>query len=329
MGTTLTSIVRFLVPRRFFNGDGGKVLQSLTTVIDEHMDRARQGLEMRFPTLAARDGRDDALFLIGQDRGIPRGRTEPAAHYAQRLIRWRYPRGHRTRGSAFALLEQVSEYFGKIKCQTIDYNGTEHTWNADGSHSFSYGHTWTWDTDTARKARFWIVIYPGVLMREQPPLGDPSLWGGGFGNKDYGIGQIGATVADGDAMRNLFTGVSPWKPAGTLTQWLCVALDGAQPFTGVNPDGTWSRWSKNVAGTQVASRYHGWRYWALYPAAKTIAGDPTNFPTAATLPDGTVYAGNPAHAFATSITLPDGTVYTANPNRFLTSLTLPDDADIP
>src|SRR6187549_1469002 len=107
---TLRSIYKFLVPSWLSAGDGGLVLDTLTDQIDDSVEKMRESLVARFPTYA----QDDALTLIGQDRLIPRGRAETSEHYAQRLIAWRYPRGHRVRGSAFALLNQVSEYFGGI-----------------------------------------------------------------------------------------------------------------------------------------------------------------------------------------------------------------------
>ena len=117
-----------MVPAWLYSGDGGLVLQSLAQLQDDYAARARAALEMRFPSRAA----DDALAELGRDRAIPRGRTETSAHYAARLIAWRYPRGHRTRGSAFALLEQVSEYFGGILAKTRDVAGNVFTRTAAG-----------------------------------------------------------------------------------------------------------------------------------------------------------------------------------------------------
>src|SRR6187455_2560539 len=77
--------------------DGEKVLLSLAVIKDAWLESLRQGLNARFPSR----GPETALALIGRDHGIVRGRDETAAHYAERLIAWRYPRGHRVRGSAY------------------------------------------------------------------------------------------------------------------------------------------------------------------------------------------------------------------------------------
>lgn len=325
MAKTFTSILRFLAPRWLTTGDGGKVLQALTTVVDDHLDRSRQGLEARFPTYAARDARDDALALIGKDRGIPRGRAEVAAHYAQRLIGWRYPRGHRVRGSAFALLNQVSEYFGGIDCWTIDVNSNRHERTAAGVESFSYAYPWPWDTDS-RLWRFWVVIVPGALMRAQPALGDPTLWGGTLGTPGYSIGQLGAVPDDADAMRELFTSDCPWKPDNALPMWLVVNLDG----TTHTPDPTWAHWSKNVAGTQVASRYAGWRYWSLFAGNNTYTGSRANPASTVTLVGGGTYTGTRIGTPPSTITLPSGAAYTGTrAGTPPSTITLLDDGDAP
>jgi hypothetical protein len=318
---TLRSIYRFLVPSWLSSGDGGKVLDTLTSQIDDSVDKMRESLVARFPSYA----QDDALTLIGRDRGIPRGRSETSEHYAQRLIGWRYPRGHRVRGSAFALLNQVSEYFGGIAAWTIDWKLNRHVRAADGTESFSYGWPWAWDTDTAHKARFWIVIEPPAsAMQVQPGFGDPALWGGAVGTPGYSIGQLGATPNDRAAIAALFTGDRPWKPAGTRQQWLIVNLDGSSH----TPDPTWVNWSKVVAGVRSASRASGWRFWSLFEGLNTYTPTAANATVSLPLPDGTAYVAVPASALA-SITLPDGSSYLPNADNARAAVHLVDDGDQP
>jgi len=268
------------------------------------MDRARAGLEARFPSRA----QPDALALIGADRGIPRGRTETDAHYAQRLIAWRYPRGHRVRGSAFALLSQVSEYFGRLHCFTIDVKLNRHDRSIDGSEQFSYGAPWNWDGTTDPKGRFWVVLLP--------------------------LTPLEYTRDDVVAIRALFTGPCPWKPGGTMQEWAIVSTtvtDGSadEPF----PDGTWLHWSKIVGGAhRVAARPTTFRYWSLAPSYNnTYAGTPPNqYPAAAAadfpLMSGGTYTGNRANFSAINLT--SGGTYVGDRTNFPATITLLDDSNL-
>lgn len=317
MAKSFLASLRFLVPSWLF----GPVTQSHATILDESVARVRAGLEARFPSRA----QPDANALTGADRGIPRGRSETDAHYAQRLIAWRYPRGHRVRGSAFALLNQVSEYFGGMFCFTVDKQRTYHERSAEGVEAFSYGLAWAWDSDTTHLARFWLGLVPGSVMSAQPDLGDPALWGGALGTPGYSIGQIGALPGDRDAIRALFTGDCPWKPAGTLQQWLVVALDGAIHA----PDNTWGNWSKVVTGVRSASRASQSRYWALLPGINDYTPNGANATSTLLLPDSTTYGVGVRASATTTITLPDGTVYTPNRANAVAKITLVDDGDQP
>lgn len=127
-------------------GEGDLLLQALALVKDASLERMKAGLEARFPSLAGKS----AQALIGADRAIRRGRVESDATYARRLKKWRYPRGHRVRGNAFALLDQIWAYFASddktgIYCWTIDAHGNRHTRDVDGTESYSYGNAWNWD----------------------------------------------------------------------------------------------------------------------------------------------------------------------------------------
>lgn len=241
------------------DGDGPLVLHSLATIKDALIQRVRSGLESRLPS---RSG-PSALALTGADRGIPRGREESDAHYAARLLAWRYPRGHRVRGNAFALLEQISEYFGGVHCWTIDVRGTLDARTADGTESTTYGVPWDWDgaPPSPRWGRFWIGVepVPQVSLEAWPPLGDPACWDGyTLGQaKAAGIalGHKGISSRDVGAVRRLFTGRA-WKPAGTRQQFAIVALTDHAVNVFPVPDGNWDTWQ---------GRDPALRYWNLYP----------------------------------------------------------------
>lgn len=325
MANHFRNILPFVVPRWLSEGEGELVLYTLGMMKDASSERMRQALEARFPT---RTESSSALDKIGADRGIPRGRSESAANYAQRLIGWRYPRGHRVRGSAFALLDQVSNYWGGLASFTIDVSGNRHDRSTEGVESYSYGNAWDWDGAgaTPNWSRFWFGIFPGDLLTENPDLGDPALWGGALGDPDYTVGQVGATAQDAIAMRELFTGAHPWKPAGTRVEWFIVALDG----TWAEPDGTWDTWSVVSGDHRVPSRYAGWRFWAMDPNRNQYTGD------AAAGVHGRIrrVAGTLYTPVAGSVTLaipmPDGTTYNAvDRGAVSTTIQLIDDGGLP
>lgn len=314
---TFRTIFKYLVPSWLYADDGGLVLESLTQVVDDYATRAREALELRMPTRVA----DDALAELGTDRQILRGRSETSAHYALRLLGWRYPAGHRTRGSAFAVLEQISEYFGGILCKTRDVNGGYYTRNADGTESVSLGNTWNWDNTLPYPnwGRFWVEI-SSAQFSACANFGDAGLWHGALGVFGDSIGVVGLSPDDAAAIRGLFSSRTPWKPAGTRAEWLIVNLDGVAP----NPDGHYLHWSKVVAGVRVASRHAGHRYIALYAANNKYAGSAA-FNASFTLPGGGTYAG--AVTWPATITLPDGSTYAGDATNWPATITLKDDGD--
>jgi hypothetical protein len=299
MATNFRGLYKYMVPSWLYEGEGEIVLHSLSLILDAATQRMRDGLTARFPVYAG----DSALALIGRDRGIPRGRAETVAHYAARLTAWRYPRGHRTRGSAFALLEQVSEYFGGIGCWTIDANLNRHVRTADGTEAYSYGYPWEWDTQPASNwSRFWLVV-DGPAMPADPVFEDVR------------------------AIRALFYGAIPWRPAGTQPEWMI--LQDAFGDIVIPAGDDWSRWSVNVAGAQLPLRWYGNRYWSLDPEHNNeYAGNPANFAAETLMADGTTYAGGDPTSFPASATLPSGATYAGDPTSFPVLVRLVDDGDL-
>ncbi len=238
-------------------------------------------------------------------------------------MRWRYPRGHRVRGSAFALLEQVCEYWGAgVSAYTIDASGNRYDRSVDGTETYTPGEPWDWDTSDAL-GRFWLVI-KGTPAAETPDFGDAALWGGELATPGYAVGMTVWTPDDTQAMRRLMQPPA-WKPAGSRAMWIVVSLDGTEP----TPNDAWEHWSENVAGVQVASRDSAFRYVSLTPSATSLyAGDPTLFAEESPLPDGTSYAGDPDSTAAWgAITLPDGSTYSGDPTSYPLSARLLDDGE--
>lgn len=258
------SILHYLAPGWLYNpdepadgvpvDDGTLVLHSLAWLVDAFTQRALAGLEARLPTRAGAA----ALSQHGKDRGIPRGREETAAHYVARLIAWRYPRGHRVRGGAPALLEQVSEYFGGVRCWTIDKSGNRYTRDADGTWTVEHGVAWDWDGEavTPLWAKFWLGI------DVNPDMPDVVAWptfGEGIEGKTFGEaaaagyvwGHQGISFQDVRAIKRLFHGSNPWKPLHASEIYAVVTLEDHAVAGYPEPDGLWG----SAAGRDPTRRY--------------------------------------------------------------------------
>lgn len=229
------TIWRFLVPGWLSAGEGELVQYVEGLFLDAFAERCAQSPYLMLPSVAP----DDALDRIGSDRAIPRGFAEPEGSYRERLIRWRFPRGHRVRGNASGLLEQISAVFGgTANVQTIDARGTRYTAGTDGPER---GVTWDWDGAglTPLWARFWIYLDPADVAPW--PSFDDGAWGGVVDNPEVchdmqGVhpGQIAAVV------RLCRVGRLSWTPAGRLPVYLVTDVNGSG-FPA--PTGDWDEWA--------------------------------------------------------------------------------------
>ena len=315
-------LYQYLVPAWLYNGQGGAVLYSLSALIDAQAQKARDSLECRFPRRASAS----ANALTSADRGIFRGRAETDAHYAERLVRWRWPRGHRTRGSAFAWLEQVGEYWGGLPVESVDARGNRFSRTAAGVETAVHGTAWTWDDEPASSwSRFWGILDGRGVFTAHPLNWDDAYGGTWDPDSTYTIGQLGAAPGDAAAMRAMLRGRRAWKPAGTQAEWLIVVVDGAP--SAIVPDATWERWSRvDEFGVRVETRSSSARYWRLRDAVNTYAGDAALWSGATRPGSGLYYEGDPA-SWPASAAGPDGTVYTGDPAVWPASALLPDDGD--
>lgn len=325
MAYSFRRIYKFLMPAWLWGGEGEKAVYSLAVMKDAMLTHARLALEARFPSRAGAS----SLALIGADRGIQRGRSETQDHYAGRLRSWRYPRGHRVRGNAFAFLEQLSEYWGgTTHVYTVDAQGTIDDRAANGTETTTFDTAWDWDgaDPEVEWGRFWTVMYAtGLGITASPAWGDPTLWGGAYNLPGYSIGFVGLTSEDAAAMRQLTQAPREWKPAGVRSEWLIVSLDGSTPA----PDGTWGKWGKDVAGVRVAARDQDFRYISLTPEANLMyGGDPTLWVDEFAEVGGGTYAPGATTEHAT-IPLIQGGAYTPNPTVWHDKIRLFDDGDAP
>jgi hypothetical protein len=340
MAKTFTQLFASLVPSWLSAGDGGKVLHSLAVVKDKLVRRARLGLNARFPRRAG----PSALELIGADRGILRGRFETDARYAERLTKWRYPKQHRVRGGAFALLDQIAEYVNGAVTYTLDKRGNFYVRGlsslggayARDAEIYVHGFPITsiaWDAldPVVHWARFYVTLCANPELpwiTATPAFGDSELWGGAVGTPGYCVGLSGWTPTDTANIRKLFRGGQQWKPHGTRAEWLQVQLTNWTFAPSPAVDATWERWASIVGGVRTPARSADFRYLSLSPEVNNIfEGDPTQWADEAVMLGGAPnHAGNPA-TFSASTTLPDGTSYGGNPARFPTRIQLVDDGD--
>lgn len=231
-----------MIPGNFHRGDGELVQLTEGTALDAFAEACRQTAWLMFPSLAP----SDALAKLGEDRAIPRGVLETDASYRNRLRAWRFPRGHRIRGNATGLLEQIAAVFGNDvdDLRTIDARGTEYTWGDDGAFTVARGETWDWDGEalTPNWGRFWVTLkVPGTSQRtwaEAEAAG--TTWAeaeaAGYSWASY---QIHAGLLA--AIKRLCTpGRRSWTPAGRRAVYCVVWFEGE---TYPAPDGTWDDWA--------------------------------------------------------------------------------------
>ena len=253
-----------LAPSWLTTGDGELVLYSLALVLDAEAERWRQSMRARFPHRCP----SDALPAIGRDRKIIRGRNEPDAAYADRLVQWLD--AHRTRGNPFALMRQIRAYCqADVRVRTVDRRGNWYTLDFDGTESALIDQAnWDWDGDAVTNwSRFWVIIYPtaaGLPWTVGPVWGAADLWGGTWGASG---GHTWGSTATQDDVASIRSIVRQWKPAGTACEWIVIAFDAASfdPTVAAQPTPNPTEWAhhgrQDAGGDEVFARLDTARYW--------------------------------------------------------------------
>lgn len=252
---TFRDVWRSLIPGNFHAGDGEIIQHVQGLVEDAFAETARQTASLMFPSVAP----SDALPRIGADRGIPRGFAEPEASYRKRLREWRYPRGHRIRGNAVGLLEQIAAVFGgACEVQTIDARGTRYTWGADGASTVERGVDWDWDGEdlTPNWARFWIVLKVDGATRNT--TWNESEAAGETWDESEAAGEawdvLGVHYGQLQAVRRLAqVGRLSWTPAGRRPNTLVIWFDGE---TYPEPEGDWDDWNNRPTDVHAFASLH-------------------------------------------------------------------------
>ena len=240
-------------------GDESTLIQySLDLMLDAAMRRTYLGMLARYPDAAAELGIEGALEAIGRDRRTLRGLgPETDASYATRLKRWLHDA--KKRGSPFMLMQKLQEYIAAgSSFRTVDARGNWFSRSATGVETYTLNTgNWNWDStvpSSPQWARFWVIIYPGTRWSHSANWGSGQLWGDT--EKTWGTTATPSEVA---GVRGI---VADWKPAGTRCQNIIIAFDPAS-FNPASPepDGTWGKPHKVVAGVHVPSRLTTADYW--------------------------------------------------------------------
>lgn len=235
-----------------------RIQYSLDLVLDAAMRRTYLGMLARYPDAAAELGIEGALEAIGRDRRTLRGLgPETDASYATRLKRWLHDA--KKRGSPFMLMQKLQEYIAAgSSFRTVDARGNWFSRSATGVETYTLNTgNWNWDStvpSSPQWARFWVIIYPGTRWSHSANWGSGQLWGDT--ERTWGTTATPSEVA---GVRGI---VADWKPAGTRCQNIIIAFDPAS-FNPASPepDGTWGKPHKVVAGVHVPSRLTTADYW--------------------------------------------------------------------
>jgi len=152
------------VPPWLTRAIGRAVTKGMASPVDEMQANTAEAITLRFPGGSDENNvviHPEALSLLGRERRILRGPGEADETFAERL------RGfwdaHRTRGGAYALLQQMHDFFlstNNAPIQYINQVGASVTIDAAGAFTRSTIDTWTGDGQNPTQwARFFLVFY--------------------------------------------------------------------------------------------------------------------------------------------------------------------------
>lgn len=229
------NVWQWLVPGWLQSGQGEMVLFVQGLLKDAFAERMHQSARLHAPSLCP----SDALDLHGSSRALIRGLFEPEASYRGRLVAWRYPYGHRVRGTARGLLDQISVALRGTEWTTVDARGTQVQLDSDGTATVTRDVTWDWDGEALLPnwGRYWLVVQSGG---EAWPSFDDGAWGDSVDNPDVCLAGDGIHPGELDAVRRLVSnGSLGWTPAGRRAIYLVIYFDGS-PYPA--PTGDWDEW---------------------------------------------------------------------------------------
>lgn len=239
--------------------------------IDALIEKLDQAMLAHMPTKCD----PSALAYIGNDRNIGRGFSETDTSYGIRL-QHSFEDWQRA-GSARSVLRQVLGMVLSYQplartvadANTFDFTNIRSPWDtyldgADTTQPPSHqqgptgGSNWNWD-GVIQSWRWWLIMYPITPQNFCNPAPTYGTAGRVWGDTTMSWGF--------DKPASLFNGirsaVKQWEKGGSWCRWMIFSFDNTLFIPGSSsnaPDGTWGTWSKNSAGTQVATRSANARY---------------------------------------------------------------------
>ncbi|HEY3499760.1 MAG TPA: hypothetical protein VGK73_33945 [Polyangiaceae bacterium] len=225
------NIWKFLVPGWLQSGQGELVLFVQGMLKDAFSERAHQTARLHAPSLCT----SDALDFHGRSRALPRGLFEPEENYRGRLVAWRYPEGHRTRGTAGALLAQFQLALRGTHHVVIDARNKR----TIGGSGAALPSNWDWDAMPADQwGRYWLVCES--IGAPWPSFSDPG-WLAAWEDPNAVLAGSGIAYGELDAVLRIASNSRlGWTPAGIRPQVLTLYFDG-QDFP--EPTGDWDTWA--------------------------------------------------------------------------------------
>jgi hypothetical protein len=237
---------------------GYKILYTVALIGDQMIESALESVRASWPG----KGTPTALPLIGQSRGLIRGRTDTDDVYAGYLVDWLTT--WENAGADQQVVTEIRNYLGGDPTVTlVDRAGHWTTINPDRSIT-QVTAAWDWDsisgfdkysaalihdTDNPWWSDQWIIVYP-------PPWAVQTTYTGpSDGNEGIGLQN---TQQDVDAIASI---LGSFKGAHTFIRAIIWSFDPTK-FIPTNPtaDGNYGNWFKIVAGVAVPSRDASARY---------------------------------------------------------------------
>lgn len=270
--------IRDMSPTWLQDGRNERLMYTLGLGLDFLAEKTTQAIHMFVPTTCDASG----LPAIGNDALIPRGATELESRYRQRLQRrletWQHA------GTPWRGLQQMLHILLELRpaarmvsarydTDVLPFTIVDAKWNtyaagddadtAQPSRSLVDPGNWDWDSvvrcpSSATWSRKWMIlesVAPNDWCHQ-----DAGTWGDG----DDGVWGDAAPAWDVDVQPDVFDSLWGelllWGSAHAPVVALIVSFDAthfdpAQPAGGgINPDGTYGRWSRMSGRNQVATR---------------------------------------------------------------------------
>jgi hypothetical protein len=160
---TFRDRMRQFCPPWLRTGWAEKYLYSFGLVCDAFGDALTAGVKFRYPGYYA----PDSLAVIGRERRISRGLSEPDATYAERLTPWL--EGHRHRGGPYAMLAMIFAYYApnNFPIALIYRNGRRFDMDAAGVITRSDS-SFSPDSRPEQWARWWLFYYTPIFASPTP-----------------------------------------------------------------------------------------------------------------------------------------------------------------